>query len=130
MENKDVLFGSRLFNGIRQEDIGCIFHCISYRVVDVKKGQVVVFEDQQVCQVGIVLSGNVDMVKEDIWGNKTLLVRIGKDEMFGETFAWGDDSQSTVTFIANENGKILFMPFNKAMNSCTNACEFHHQLTP
>ena len=129
MEEKKVLFSSRLFNGIRMEDLGCIMSCISYRITDVKKGQIVVFEDQQVRHVGIVLSGAVDMVKEDVWGNKTLLVRIGKDEVFGETFAWGDDSQSAVTFIANEDGQILFMPFNKVMNSCTNACAFHHQLT-
>jgi len=129
MENKKTLFRSRLFTGIEPEDLGCIMNCLSYRVADVKKGQIVVFEDQQVRHVGIVLSGTVDMVKEDVWGNKTLLVRMGQDEVFGETFAWGDDSQSAVTFIAEEDGQILFMPFNKVMNSCTNACEFHHQLT-
>ena len=34
----------------------------------------------------------VDMIKEDIWGNKTMLVRIGPNEVFGETFACGSDT--------------------------------------
>ena len=38
------------------------------------------------------------MIKEDLWGNKTLLVRMRKNELFGETFACGNDSRSTVTF--------------------------------
>ena len=48
--------------------------------------------------IGIVLSGAVDMIKEDLWGNKTLLVRMRKNELFGETFACGNDSRSTVAF--------------------------------
>ena len=62
------------------------------------------------------------------WGNKTLLLRMGKDEVFGETFACGDDSVSLVTFLVSEDAKIMFMPFCRVLRSCSMACQFHHQL--
>ena len=68
------------------------------------------------------------MVKEDIWGNKTMLVRMRKDELFGETFACGSDNLSVVTFLVSEDAQILFMPFDRVMHSCTIACVFHHRL--
>ena len=76
----------------------------------------------------IVLSGAVDMIKEDLWGNKTLLVRMRKNELFGETFACGNDSRSTVTFQVSEDAEILFLPFDRVMRSCNMACVFHHRL--
>lgn len=119
---------SPLFTGIAPEERKALLDCISYRVVAVKKGDIISFEEEQIKQIGIVLSGSVDIVKEDIWGSKTLLLRIGKDEMFGETFACGDDNISVVTFFASENAKILFLPFYRVMHNCTMACVFHHRL--
>ena len=33
-----------------------------------------------------------------------------------------------VTFLVSEDAKILFMPFDRVMHSCTMACRFHHRL--
>ena len=57
-----------------------------------------------------------------------MLLRIRKNELFGETFACGDDNLSVVTFVVSENAEILFMPFSRVMHSCTMACAFHHRL--
>ena len=76
-----------LFKGIKNEDMGAMLSCTGYHIGNYAKGQVIALENEQIRHVGIVLSGAVDMVKEDIWGNKTLLARIGKEELFGESFA-------------------------------------------
>ena len=118
-----------LFRGIKLEDRTAMLGCIGYHVADFSKGEIVAFEGDKLKHIGIVLSGAVDMVKEDLWGNKTMLVRTRKDEIFGETFACGEDNLSVVTFVVSENARILFMPFYRVMHSCTMACEFHHRLT-
>ena len=123
------IFTSPLFDGIAATDMKAMMHCIGYRIVQFPKGKILAFEGENLKQIGIVLSGTVDMVKEDLWGNKTMLVRIGKDQLFGETFACGDDNLSMVTFIASENASIMFMPFCRIMRNCTMSCEFHHRLT-
>ena len=119
---------SPLFDGIRPEEKKAMLSCIGYHVRDYKKGQTVAFEDEHIRHIGILLSGAVDMVKEDLWGNKTMLIRTRRHELFGETFACGDDPQTLVTFVVSEDAQILFLPFNRVMHTCTSACMFHHQL--
>lgn len=119
---------SPLFQGIKPEDMGPMLSCIGYHVSSYSKGEIIALEGDNLKHIGILLSGAVDMIKEDFWGNKTVLLRLRKDEMFGETFACGEDNQSTVSFLAYEDTRILFMPFSRVMHSCTMACEFHHKL--
>ena len=119
---------SPLFEGIDSEERKLMLGCTGYHIGTFRKGEIVAFEEENIKHVGIVIYGRVDMIKEDLWGNKTMLVRMGKDELFGETFACGSDHQSLVTFQVSEDAKILFLPFDRVMHSCTMACRFHHQL--
>ena len=119
---------SALFEGICYEDRRAMLGCIGYHIGTFRKGDIINFEDEKIKHVGIVVEGSVDMIKEDIWGNKTMLVRTHKNEVFGETFACGSDNLSVVTFLVSEDAQILFMPFERVMRSCTMACQFHHRL--
>ena len=119
---------SPLFTGIQAEELNIMLGCIGYHIGVFGKGEIIAFEEENVSHIGIVISGAVDMIKEDFWGNKTMLVRMRKDELFGETFACGEDNISVVTFVVSEDAKILFMPFDRVMHSCTLACVFHHRL--
>ena len=119
---------SPLFGGISPEERKAVLGCIGYHTGVFHKGDIVAFEEENIKHIGIVLTGSVDMVKEDLWGNKTMLVRIRENELFGETFACGSDNLSVVTFLVSEDAKILFLPFDRVMHSCTMACQFHHRL--
>ena len=128
MDNVICNLKSPLFDGIQPSDMKSMLHCIGYRIRNFSKGEIIAFEGENLKHISIVLSGSVDMVKEDLWGNKTMLVRMRQDALFGETFACGDDNLSVVTFVVSEDAKIMFMPFSRVMHSCTMACEFHHRL--
>lgn len=119
---------SALFAGIRKEDMAGILGCIGYHVRTYEKGAIIAFEAETINHVGVVLRGKVDMVKEDLWGNHTMLVRMGKDEVFGETFACGEDALSVVTFLAAEETEVLFLSFSRVMHTCSHACAFHQTL--
>lgn len=119
---------SPLFDGIAPEDRMAMLGCTGYHMATFRKGDIVAFEEDSIKHIGIILSGVVDMVKEDLWGNKTLLVRLRRDEVFGETFACGSDPLSAATFVVFEDANILFLPFNRVMHNCANSCEFHHRL--
>lgn len=119
---------SSLFEGIDPEERIIMLGCTGYHIRSFKKGEIVAFEEENVKHIGIMISGAVDMIKEDIWGNKTMLVRIRKNEVFGETFACGTDNLSIVTFQVSEDACILFMPFGRMMCSCGNGCQFHQRL--
>ena len=128
MQDQICSINSPLFAGITPEDRKAMLGCIGYHVASFQKGDIVAFEAENIRHIGIVLSGAVDMVKEDLWGNRTMLIRTQKNEMFGETFACGTDNLSVVTFVVSEPARVLFLPFDRVMHSCTMACVFHHQL--
>ena len=125
---KKIQTNSPLFEKIKPEDLQAMLTCLSYRVVEYHKGETIALEAEDIKYIGIILDGAVDMIKEDLWGNKTMLVRMRKDELFGETFACGQDSLSVVTFVVAENASILFLPFDRVMHTCTMTCVFHHRL--
>ncbi len=117
-----------LFEGIEPENRMGMLGCTGYHILHYGKGQTILLEEENVDHIGIILEGAVDMVKEDLWGNPTILARMGKDALFGETFACGEDTRATVSFVAAESCRVLFIPFHKIMHTCTMACEFHHRL--
>lgn len=117
-----------LFAGIPKEDFEKMLNCIGSYVKTYNKGEFISLTNEPVKQVGIVLNGTVHMIKEDLWGNKTILSFIKETDLFGETFVCGNKNVSIVTFLAAAKTKILFLPFNRVMHSCTLACTFHHRL--
>ena len=119
---------SPLFAGIEPDDLKAMLGCMGYHVTTFLKGETIALEEENIHYIGIILSGAVDMVKEDLWGNKTMLVRMHPGELFGETFAGGLDTLSVVSFTVPEETRILFMPFRKIMHTCTMTCVFHHRL--
>ena len=128
MDFKVSKLNTPLFSGISSGELKAMLECIGYHINSFKKQEIIAFETESIRHIGIVLDGAVDMVKEDLWGNKTMLVRMKKNEIFGETFACGSDSLSVVTFVVHENAEVMFIPFERVMHTCTRACEFHHRL--
>ena len=122
------MVASPLFAGIALEDLPPMLKCMGYHVKTFLKGETIAIEEENIHYIGIILEGTVDMVKEDLWGNKTMLVRMRRGELFGETFAGGMDTLSVVSFMVPEDTRILFMPFRKIMHTCTMTCVFHHRL--
>lgn len=117
-----------LFDHIKESDLPAMLQCMGYNIASFAKGDFILLEQEQVDKIGIILHGSVDMIKEDIWGNKTTLLRMGSHEVFGETFSCSMDPTSTVSFTSSSDSTILFLPFNKVMYSCSMVCRFHHRM--
>ena len=119
---------SPLFAGIAPKDMAGMLGCIGYHIRSYQKGRIISFEEENINHVGLVLTGAVDMIKEDLWGNRTMLVRSHPQDIFGETFACGEESASVVSFVAAQDCQVLFLSFCRVMHTCTNACQFHQTL--
>lgn len=117
-----------MFYGIEEKNMETILNCMNAYIREHKKDQYIILCEDEVEVVGIILSGKVQMIREDLWGNKTLLVSMGKGELFGETFACGAHRNATVSFLAPTDAKIIFLSFGHIMHTCSMACKFHHRL--
>ena len=117
-----------LFAGVKDKDVKPMLTCMQGFVRTYKKGEYIIIEEETVHHIGIIIIGKVDMIKEDFWGNKTILVRMKENELFGETFACSSNFTSVVTFQTTANTTVLFLPFHRVMHHCTLACNFHHRV--
>lgn len=123
-----LLKESCLFAGIKEEELKVMLKCLNGFVKNYKKGEFIILEKENVEHIGLVLSGTVDMRKEDIWGNTTLLVRMKNLQLFGESFACGINNSSEVSFCASSDASVLFLPFYRVLHNCSKSCMFHHRL--
>ena len=128
MDNAVKTVRSPLFAGIAPTDMEGMLGCIGYHIRAFQKGEIIAFEEENINHVGVVLSGAVDMIKEDVWGNRRMLLRTYPEDIFGETFACGEDSLSVVTFVASQDCRVMFLSFCRVMHTCTHACQFHQTL--
>ncbi|MGL5258908.1 MAG: Crp/Fnr family transcriptional regulator [Lachnospiraceae bacterium] len=124
----DFISDSALFKNIKITELYPMLKCLGCYIKTYKKGEYISLENEQVKSIGLVLNGTVHMIKEDIWGNTTILAYIESKQLFGETFTCGSDDLSSVTFYASTEIKVLFMAFERVMHSCSLTCIFHHKL--
>lgn len=123
-----ILEKCALFEGIQEENLIVLLGCIGGRVISVSNGQTVFREGDPATHVGMVLSGAVRMIREDYYGNRSIVAHIGPAELFGETYACAGIESLPVCVIADEDSQVLLMDCRRITTSCNNACSFHNRI--
>ncbi len=119
---------SPLFEDITAEDMQKLMGCMKGFRRSHHKGEIILMEDETVQYIGVILKGTIHMVKEDIWGGKTILAYMQQNEIFGETFVVQRDNHSDVSFVAATECEVLYLSFDHILHTCMNQCMFHHIL--
>lgn len=119
---------SILFDGIEPSEIMFLLQCLAAYERDFFKNEYLYRFGDQIDAIGLVISGKVHVFNEDHWGNKTMMTEIRPGGIFGETFAASGPMLSTVTAVAAEDSRILFLDMRRVLSTCTKACDFHHRL--
>ena len=117
-----------LFKGINSSDFENMMGCLEARVQNYKKGEIILLAGNPVEAVGLVVSGSVQVIKEDSDGRQNLLAEVGVSKIFGEVFACSGILHSPVTVRCAQDCQILFINYRRIINVCTSACCFHSKL--
>ena len=126
--NWEILGRCALFEGIAPEDRQPMLACLGARVVEVAKNNFVFREGDPANLVGIVLEGSVQMVREDYYGNRSIVARIEAPGLFGESFACADVKTLPISIMAVEDCRVLLIDSRRITVTCANACGFHNQM--
>ncbi len=126
--NTKILKNSLLFQGITETDIASALSCMSATPLTYQKGNFIFRSGETTESVGLVLTGCVHIIKEDFWGNRTILMEATAGKLFGETYASLPNLPLEVSVVATEPCTILFLNMNKIMTLCSNTCSFHTKL--
>lgn len=124
----ELLKSSQFFAEIDENDMPTLLKCLKANVKTYHKNNIIFMMDDEIKTIGIVLSGSVLIVKEDVMGNKNILTEITKGQIFGETFVCAGIKKSPVTAETLTGCEVMFVEFNQIVSPCTIACNFHRKL--
>ena len=125
---QEILKKCPLFGGIRDEDLERMLVCLGATVGHFDKKYTVFAEGSPAKHVGILLSGSLQIIRIDYYGNRSILSEIEAGEVFAEAFACAEISSIPVTVIANEPCEVMLIDCQHILHTCSNNCEFHQQI--
>lgn len=124
----DVLQKVTLFQGIEESELQPILSCLSAKTGHYEKGQPVFLSGESLEWFGIVLSGQVQVVQDDYYGNRSILGKVGVGNIFGESFAYAEIEKLPVSVITTTESELLFIDCRRLANPCSMACNFHNRV--
>lgn len=117
-----------LFKGVGEDELLSMLSCLDARVVDTSKGEYIFSEGEAAKYVGIVLSGEAQIIREDFFGNRTIVAAIVPGELFGESFACAEVDELPVSVVASEKSEIMLIDCKRIITTCGSACRFHNMI--
>ena len=79
-------------------------------------------------QMCILLSGEADLIRYDFNGNKTIIGRFTKNDIFGEIF-YPTNTNNELFVYAKTDCEVLFFIYNDITKKCKTNCTFHKELS-
>lgn len=123
-----MLEKAKLFNNISKDDLEGLLVCLGASFRSYVKGQYLITAGDPIKAIGIVLSGSVDIIKEDAFGRRSIVTKIGPLDMFGEALVCAEIAESPVSVQSIGDVRVCYVNYNKIVTSCGSACGFHSRL--
>lgn len=117
-----------LFSSIEAENLKDLLGCLDAQTAFYSRGETVWLEGDKLRRFGVVLEGQVNVYRDDILGNRTLMTAVTPPELFGETIVCAGLPESPVTVEAGMDTRVLFLSFERAIRPCSLSCTFHNEL--
>lgn len=123
-----ILKNCALFRRIGETEFGHLMNCLGAQIRSYRADEYIFIAGDEVNSIGIVLCGVVEIMKENLAGNKHILAFLGPADMFAEGIVCTVKRISPVSVQVKEDAKILFIPYERIIKSCGNSCNFHIDL--
>ena len=117
-----------LFRGIDVFDLETMLGCIKAKIETAKKGEILLLTGGKPLYIGIVLSGQLQIAREDCDGNRSLVTVVTAGGIFGETLCCAGILESPITVAAGTETSVLLLRFSHILHICPNSCAFHTKL--
>ena len=123
-----VIRSARLFSGISEEELTPMLTCLKAEKKDFTKETVVLRTGDTADAIGLVLSGTVLIMQEDIWGNRNILSKAGPGQAFAAAYACDPGSRLNVSVMAETPVTAMFINVKRILDVCPSACSHHSRV--
>jgi len=123
-----VLMSVKLFSGMTGGGVETMLGCIDARAKTIRKGGIILLTGDKPRHIGIVLQGQLHIVREDFDGNRSLIAVLSPGDIFAEALCFAGIEESPVTVIASQDSSVLLLSVERILSTCPNSCSFHRDL--
>ena len=123
-----LLENAPLFKDVPPEEINVMLQCLGTEERDYDKGETIFHAGDVIHNIGLVLTGRVQIENDDVWGNKSVMESVGPGFAFAESYACLPGEPLMVSAIAAEPSHILFLDTGRVLTTCPSACTHHNRL--
>ena len=124
----EVLEKNPLFANIKVAEYKVLMTCINGNIRKFSSDDYIFLAGSEISYVGIVLTGAIEIIKENPAGARLIMDVLGPANIFGEGIVCTKARIAPVSVRVKEAAQILFIPFERIIKTCGNACNFHFQL--
>lgn len=117
-----------LFKGISDDDLIPMLGCLGAEVRSYSRNGSIFTEGEPVGKLGIVLDGTVQIVRNDYYGNRSILAAVEESQLFGESFVCAEIKKLPVNVVAAQESTVMLLDGDRVIHSCKNSCEFHNRI--
>ena len=104
-----------LFQGLEREEISEVLQRFHALIKHFPKSDYIYLAGDCVENLCVVLEGTVQMIKEDIWGEKSIIANLGAGSVFAENFLGKLGDRSVVSYFVASDSEILMLPLGRAL---------------
>ena len=104
-----------LFQGLEREEISEVLQKFHALIKHFPKSDYIYLAGDCVENLCVVLEGTVQMIKEDIWGEKSIIANLGAGSVFAENFLGKLGDRSVVSYFVASDSEILMLPLGRAL---------------
>lgn len=123
-----ILHSCPLFYEIEEKDIEAMLGCLSARREVFSSRDMICLNGDIMEEVGIVIEGEVQIVRDDFEGRRAILAHIGPGEVFGEAYGCLPGMELPVSVECVRDCSVLFLDYRKVLTTCDSSCVFHQKL--
>ena len=123
-----VLRSSQLFSGVSEEELTAMLTCLGAEKRSFPKEAFLLRSGDTAESIGLVLSGSVLVIQEDIWGNRNILCKAGPGQTFAAAYACAPGSVLNVSVEAESAVTAMFLHIRRVLSVCPSACSHHSRI--
>jgi CRP-like cAMP-binding protein len=128
MTGVDLLPTTTLFAGLSVPECQQVLQCLGASQKKYAKNTFIYRGGEQAVQLGLVLAGSVQVLRDDYWGNENIVTVLETGDTFAESYACVPTLALAVSVQARTPATILFLNLQRLLTPCGQNCPFHQQL--
>ncbi|MDR1195268.1 MAG: Crp/Fnr family transcriptional regulator [Endomicrobium sp.] len=124
----EVLKRNHIFDDMTVDDLRSMGECFKPKTLYFHKGDLVFSEGEIFKNIAIVVTGIINIYKEDADGNRVIIEQAEPGAILDESITVKKDYKVNVCAEVSVDSEVIAVPFDKLVTVCKGRCPFHVKL--